>query len=189
METPRAFPDDAELVRQAQTGDQSAFMAIYERCQPSIYTYVFYRVSDVGVAEDLTAEVFTRMVARIRSFVPSSRPILAWLYTIAANLVTDHYRQNGREGSLPLPENLRAEEADPFHLAERRLTQAQLAAALTYLTEDQRQVILLKFVERRSNAEIAAVLGKNEGSVKSLQHRALAALRRLLEVEPAYEFV
>jgi RNA polymerase sigma-70 factor (ECF subfamily) len=183
------FPDDTELVRRAQSGDQSAFMEIYERCQPSIYTYVFYRVSDTGVAEDVTAEVFARMVAKIGSFVPAGRPILAWLYTIAANLIADHHRKNGRAKTLPLSDNLRADDADPLHLAQSHLTRAQLSAALTQLTEEQRQVVLLKFIERRSNAEIAALLGKNEGSVKSLQHRALAALRRLLEVEFVYESV
>ncbi len=187
MEASGVSQDDAALVRRAQAGDQAAFVEIYERCQPSVHTYIFYRVGDPALAEDLTAEVFVRLVSKIHTFVRPERPILAWLYTIAAHLVTDHHRRNGRIKRVPLHPNLRSDEADHLHLMQQQLTQARLAAALQRLTEEQRQVILFKFVEGRNNAEVAALLGKNEGAIKALQHRALAALRRLLEGEPSYE--
>lgn len=183
--------NDVALVRRAKQGDQTAFVAIYEQYQPSIYTYVFYRVGDGMLAEDLTADVFVRLVDKIRTFTPGERPILAWLYTIAHNLVIDHYRHNGHTRPLPfddMDKSLTASEASqPALAAEERLTQDCLREALRSLTEAQRQVILLKFVEGRSNAEVAALLGKDEGAVKSLQHRALAALNRILDEDHHYE--
>jgi RNA polymerase sigma-70 factor, ECF subfamily len=172
---------DAELVRRAKDGDESALVDIYNQCQAPVYRYVYYRVGNVALAEELTSEVFVRMVDRIGSFREVGRPILAWLYAIAHNLVVDHQRSQGRAAWLPLDEAWAAVEDDqPHQVAEARETKSYLLAALERLTESQRQVILLKFMEARSNSEVAAILGKDEGSVKSLQHRALAALRRVL---------
>jgi len=160
------------------------FAEIYERYHGAVYTYVFYRVGDQALAEDLTADVFVRAIESAHRLVDRGRPLLAWLYTIARNRVIDHYRRNGSTAVLPLEERLSADK-DHTHsatcAADLALTQRALIAALRHLTEAQRQVILLKFVEGRSNAEVAALLGKREGAIKSLQHRALAALRRTLE--------
>ncbi len=177
--------DDALLVQRAQTGDQDALVEIYRRFQPSIYTYVFYRTGDQALAEDITADVFVRMVGKLHTFVPQGRPVLAWLYTIAHHLVIDHYRCTGNLSTLPLEESLVADASDqPAQIVENHFSQQRLVKALDQLTEEQRQVILLKFVEERSNMEVAAVLGKTEGAVKSLQHRALAALHRAMNGEP-----
>jgi RNA polymerase sigma-70 factor (ECF subfamily) len=176
-----ASPVDAELVRRAKDGDESALVEIYNQCQAPVYRYVYYRVGSSALAEELTAEVFVRMVERLDSFRDVGRPILAWLYTIARNLMVDHQRSQGRAALLPLDDALAADEdGQPHQVAEVRETHSNLLAALERLTEPQRQVILLKFMEARSNAEVAAILGRDEGSVKSLQHRALAALRRTL---------
>lgn len=181
--------DDPSLIKRAQRGDQAAFEEIYAQCHSFIYTYIFYRVGDALLAEDLTAEVFVRLVGKVDTFTEQGRPILAWLYTIARNLVADHYRQAGRVNWLPLEEELvSAEGVNPAHVAERRLMHAHLVAALDHLTEAQRQVILLKFVEGLSNKTVGAILDKSEGAIKSLQHRALGALRRVLEQEQGYEF-
>lgn len=181
--------DEARLVKQAQAGEEGAFVALYQQNQPSVYTYIYYRVGDQMTAEDLTAEVFVRLVAKIHRFKPGKRPILAWLYTIAGNLVTDHYRRNGRATLLPLNDQVRSNGHSPSHTIQKAQEHRRLAAAMAELTEDQRQVVLLKFVERRSNAETGAILGKTEGAVKALQHRALAALRRVLEKDEQYERV
>jgi len=172
---------EARLIRRAQQGDPAAFTEIYDRHQPAIYRYIYYRVGDVATAEDLTSEVFVRLVEGIDRFVYRGRPLLAWLYTIARNLVTDHRRRTGQATMLPLDEQLVAEAGDLEQAAERGLAQRRLAAALVHLTEDQRQVIVLKFIEGLDNEETARILGKSVGAVKSLQHRALAALRRILE--------
>jgi RNA polymerase sigma-70 factor (ECF subfamily) len=176
-----ASPVDAELVRRAKGGDESALVEIYNQCQAPVYRYVYYRVGSAALAEELTAEVFVRMVDKIGSFRDVGRPILAWLYAIARNLVIDHQRAQGREEWLSLDETLPAsEDGQPHRVAEAREVRSTLLAALERLTETQRQVILLKFMEARSNAEVAEILGKDEGAIKSLQHRALAALRRTL---------
>lgn len=173
--------DEARLIQRAKKGDPSAFAELYDRYQPAIYRYIFYRVDDVATAEDLTSEVFVRLVEKIDRFTYRGRPLLAWLYTIARNLVTDHHRQAGRSLPLSFDDRLVADVTDPEETIEHRLAQHRLAAAIARLTEDQRQVILLKFVEGLDNETVARMLGKSIGAVKALQHRALAALRYILE--------
>lgn len=181
--------DEALLVKQAQAGEEAAFVALYRQNQPSVYTYIYYRVGEQMTAEDLTAEVFVRLVSKIHSFKPGRRPILAWLYTIAGNLVADHYRKKGRVSLEPLSETVRSNGHSPAQTVQKAQDHDRLVAAMEQLTEEQRQVVLLKFVERRSNAETAAMVGKTEGAVKALQHRALTALRRILEKDDLYERV
>lgn len=182
--------DEAQLIRLAQQGDAEACTELYDRHYDAVYRYCYCRVSDVGLAQDLTSEVFVRMVDKLDTFKVRGRPLLAWLYTIARNLVTDTHRQNGKAIHLPLdsasPLSSRGE-GDPIRSVERRIQAECLAAALRHLTEEQRQVILLKFIEDYRNGQIAHILGKSEGAVKSLQHRALNALRRALEKERCYE--
>jgi RNA polymerase sigma-70 factor (ECF subfamily) len=173
--------DEARLIQRAKEGDPDAFAEIYDRHQAAIYRYIFYRVSNAATAEDLTSEVFVRLVEKIDQFTYRGRPLLVWLYTLARNLVTDHHRSTGKAALLPLDERLVADTTAPQKAAEQALDQRRLAAAINRLTEDQRQVIILKFIEGWDNAEVARILDKSVGSVKSLQHRALAALRRNLE--------
>jgi RNA polymerase sigma-70 factor (ECF subfamily) len=172
---------DADLIRRAKDGDESAVVEIYNQCQAPVYRYVYYRVGSTALAEELTADVFVRMVDKIGSFRDVGRPILAWLYAIARNRVIDYQRAQSREEWLSLDETLPAsEDGQPHRVAESAELRSTLLAALEHLTETQRQVILLKFMEARSNAEVAEILGKEEGAIKSLQHRALASLRRTL---------
>jgi RNA polymerase sigma-70 factor (ECF subfamily) len=172
--------DEANLIQQAKEGDPAAFAEIYDRHQPAIYRYIFYRVGDVTTAEDLTGEVFVRLLERIEHFTYQGRPLLAWLYTIARNLIADYQRQAKPTTILSPDEQLMAEVGNPAQVTEQGLARRRLAAALPHLTEDQRQVIILKFIEGLDNVEVARTLGKSVGAVKSLQHRALAALRRIL---------
>jgi RNA polymerase sigma-70 factor, ECF subfamily len=181
-------PQDADLIQRATQGDQQALVDIYERYQPSVFTYVFYRVCDQETAEDLTAEVFTRMLANLPRYRSHGKPILAWLYTIARNLVVDYYRQKSAGNHLPLEEDLMdGEDNHPVKAAEDRQAHECLSRALEHLTEEQRQVIILKFIENRDISELVIILGKNERAVRSLQHRALAALNRFMQKEHCYE--
>ncbi len=173
--------DEARLIQQAKERDPAAFAEIYDRYQPPIYRYIFHRVDDVATAEDLTGEVFARLVERIDHFTYRGRPLLTWLYTLARNLFADYRRQAQQASMLPLDEQLVAETDELEQATERELAQRRMAAALPYLTEDQRQVIILKFIKGLDNAEVALTLGKSVGAVKSLQYRAMAALRRILE--------
>jgi len=173
--------DETRLVQRAKEGDPAAFAELYDRYQPAIYRYIFYRVDNTATAEDLTSEVFVRLVERIDRFRYQGRPLLAWLYTIARNLVMDHHRRAGRSIPLSLDTPQIADMPDPEEMAEGALTQQRLAAALSCITEDQRDVIILKFIEGLDNETVAQTLGKSVGAVKALQHRALAALRRVMQ--------
>lgn len=175
------MPDDAALIQRAQSGDAAAFAEIYDRYQPPVYRYIYHRVGSEHAAEDLTAEVFVRMVEKIYRYAYRGRPLLAWLYTIARNLVADHHRQRRQLPPVPLDENMPADTACPEEAAAQRWTQQELTAAIAELTEEQRMVILCKFVEGLDNEAVARLMGKPSSAVKSLQHRALAALRRALE--------
>ena len=164
------------------------FIQAYEKYRSSIFNYIFYRVGDSDLADDLTSDVFVRMVDKYDLSARNNRSIAPWLYAIARNLVVDHHRRAGRIGWQPLSDQTSAgEESNPASRTETQTLQECLIKALDYLTEEQRQVILLKFIERRTNQEVGKMLGKPEGAVKSLQHRALVGLRRALEKEPCYE--
>lgn len=182
-----AITDDQilALVPRCQAADQAAVEGVYHLYGDRLYRYLLARTGDPDTAADLSTELFVRVIQRIGAFrLDRRRPAAsfsAWLYRIAANLVTDHYRSRGRSpialsDELPAPGHA----ADPQRYAEQRESAAQLAAALGQLSEEQRLVIVGKFAEEMSNAEIAAWLGKSEGAIKSLQHRALRTLGRLL---------
>lgn len=178
--------DEARLVKQAQAGDADAFTEIYQRYRPKIYRYIYFRVATEATAEDLTTEVFIRVVERIDEFEYRGRPLLAWLYTIARHLVADHHRQHGRTTWVELNEGIASDNhaEDPVHTTEVSLLQERMAVALEELTEEQRQVIILKFFEEFDNQTVAELLGKTVGAVKALQHRALASLHRLFADTP-----
>jgi RNA polymerase sigma-70 factor, ECF subfamily len=180
--------DDLEqrLIQRAQQGDRQAFADLYERYQPAIYNYLYYRIDDPDCAEELTGEVFARMVQNIRRYRNLGQPFLAWLYTIARNLRIDYYRENGKTHLVELDETVPSDEHSPIEMLEIHLKADCLKKVLPFLTEDQQFVILAKFVEERSNAEIAQLLDKPEGAIKSLQHRALLTLRRAIEKVGCY---
>jgi RNA polymerase sigma-70 factor (ECF subfamily) len=179
--------DEALLVRRAKQGDEAAFAEIYTRHHDAVYAYLYYRVNDVQVAEDLTGEVFLRLVAKVGRFTYRGRPILAWLYTMARNLLIDHQRKQAQSGTLALEDQWETTDPSPSEVTQRGLTRECLIRALKRLTEDQQRVLLHKLMEGRSNAEVADLLGKSEGAIKSLQHRALASLRRAVLEERCYE--
>jgi RNA polymerase sigma-70 factor (ECF subfamily) len=182
--------DEARLIRLAQQGDAGACAALYDRHYDAVFRYCYYRVEDVSLAEDLASEVFVRMVEKLDTFRVRGRPLLAWLYTIARNLVTDAYRNNGRADHVPLDRASTVSmdgETALMQRVDRRLSADCLAVAMERLTCEQRQVILLKFIEDLNNTQVARLMSKSEGAIKSLQHRALHALRRALEKERCYE--
>lgn len=172
--------EERDLISRAQAYEPGAFAEIYERFYQGIFNYVFYRVIDEPLAEDLTAEVFVKALEAIDTYTFRGVPFSAWLYRIANNLVTDHFRRKPRNNHLPLEETQVADDESPTDLMERGFTQRELQSALALLTDEQQQVVILKFVDGMSNVEVASVLGKTEGAIKSLQHRALASLGRVL---------
>lgn len=179
--------DDKRLVKQSKRGNQRAIAALYDAYQPRIYRYIAYRVGDTSVADDLTADVFVAMVKNIGNYEDQGRPFLAWLYTIAGNVVKMHYRRQNQTEFEPFSDELLAEGADPVEITHIRLTHERLLAAMPRLSEGQRQVILLKFIEGFSNVEVASLLDKSEGAIRIMQHRALTALRQALVEEVQHE--
>lgn len=175
--------DQKSLIERAKQSDADAFTQIYEDSYSRILSYIYYRVSDRETAEDLAADVFVRMVRKIDTYEDTGRPIIAWLYTIAGNLVLDYHRRDSKYQWLPIEDREIVSTHDPTALADLNLTSERLAKAIQELTDEQSNVIVLKFVQGLSNAEIADIMGKQEGSIKSLQHRALQSLKRILEKE------
>jgi RNA polymerase sigma-70 factor (ECF subfamily) len=129
------------------------------------------------------------MVEKIDSYRFRGKPLLAWLYTIARHMVIDHYRKNSRTPNFTqLDERIDAgDNGDPIKLTNRQLAADCLRRALAQLTELQRDLIIGKFIDERSNKEVAQLLGRTEGAIKSLQHRALNSLKRAIEKEKCYE--
>jgi RNA polymerase sigma-70 factor (ECF subfamily) len=172
--------EEHDLIRRAQELDPEAFGAVYERYYSGVYKYIYYRVGDQTLAEDLTMEVFVKAIEAIDTYAFRGVPFSAWLYRIGSNLVIDHFRRLPSQPSLSLEEKLVAAGEHSGERLESEFTHEELRRALAELTDDQQQVIILKFVDGLSNHEVAHILGKTEGAVKSLQHRALASLGRVL---------
>ncbi len=172
--------EEHDLIRKAQGYDPDAFGEIYERFYNGVYRYIFYRVGEQSLAEDLTMEVFVKAMEAIDTYSFRGVPFSAWLYRIASNLVVDHFRRQPSQSAVSLEEKLVASLEHPTGVLESEFAHHQLRRALSELTDDQQQVVILKFVDGLSNLEVAQILGKTEGAVKSLQHRALASLGRVL---------
>lgn len=182
---------DEALIAQAAAGDETAVITLYQQHKTAVYNYVYYRLGgNQMMAESITADVFTRMVAQLPRFVYRGRPFLAWLYTIARHCVADHHRQSGRAQLQPLSDQHLDKTAGPEQQAHLSLETDRLLQAIHQITEDQRDVIILRFIEGHSVAETAELLDKTEGAVKTLTRRALAALRRNMEADrnPDHEY-
>jgi RNA polymerase sigma-70 factor (ECF subfamily) len=170
-----------ELVDLAQAGDKGALEELYLIHFDRIYGYLAVTVGNRHDAEDLTTKTFLRMLESIDRFRWGSAPFSAWLFRIAHNAAVDHFRANRRwqpQEEVPEPPADSSTSAEAGALAA--IGERSMLALIDRLSLDQKQVLTLKFVYRFSNAETALVLGKSEGAVKSLQHRALASLQRTL---------
>lgn len=171
--------DERSLVERAQRGDTQAFARLYEDYFDKIYRYIALRVASRVEAEDLTEQVFLKVLESIASFKWRGVPFSAWLFRIAHNLAMDHLRRSKKE-SVPLDESIATRDFSPEALAEKRLSIEQLITAVEQLTQIQKEVISLRFAGGLSTAETARVVGKSEGAVKAAQHSALVALRKRL---------
>jgi RNA polymerase sigma-70 factor, ECF subfamily len=176
---------DSELVEIAKSGDKEAFGELYERYLEKIYNYVFYRTGNHHDAEDLTARVFFRAMAHIETYSERGVPFQAWLYRIAHNLVANWHRDSGRRKIVPLDEFVvtSARSDAPDRYTEDKQEREVLLSAVRRLPEERQQLLLLKFIDGLSNAEIGAIMDRTEGAVKSLYHRTLISLREELQGE------
>jgi RNA polymerase sigma-70 factor (ECF subfamily) len=177
-------PPDSELIKRAKGGDESAIVAIYERYASSIYRYIFFRVGEQQVAEDIQGEVFLRMIEGIHRYEERGWPISAWLYRIAHDRTIDTLRRYRTRQQVPL-EQCSGVCDGPETSVDRRLQHEEIVRIMANLTDQQRQVIHLRFIADLSIQEVASRLGRTEGSVKALQHRGLQAIARHLATSPA----
>ena len=167
-----------ELVARAQAGDREALEELYLEHFDRIYSYLHMTVGNRHDAEDLTTQTFLRMLESIRKFQWGTAPFSAWLFRIAHNLAMDHFRARRRwqpEEEVPEPDQV---ESSAEEEALKILSSESMFDLIDQLSDEQRQVLILKFVFDFSNLEAATVLDKTEGAVKSLQHRALASLQK-----------
>lgn len=174
--------EERNLVEQAKTSPE-AFGDLYERYVDRIYNYIYYRVGNPGEAEDLTARVFHRVLQALPRYTDRGAPFVSWLYRIAHNLVANHHRDQSRRPSMPLDElPLTSQSRDmPDKIVERQDEERWLWKVINELHDDRRELLVLKFKEGMSNAQIGEIMGRTEGAIKSLYHRTLVALREELE--------
>lgn len=149
-----------------------------ELLYPRVYRYVYYRVSNREDQEDITNDVLIKVIQSIPGQKGGS--IHGWVYKIASNLVTDYYRRRGVRETVELVEDPNVIVGDDEKTVEQPLMHAALREAMTHLTEDQREVITLKFIQGHETGEIAEMLGKSVEAIRALQFRGLVSLRKLL---------
>lgn len=180
-----AVAENWELVRAAQRGDTAAFGKLYDRYVDWVYRYVLLRVGDRHLAEDVTSETFLRALRRITSISYQGRDVGAWFTTIARNLVFDHvkssrYRLEIVTDEVAEPGSRGSEAPGPEQQVISKTTSDELLRSIADLGDDQRECIILRFIQGYSVAETAAIMQRNEGAVKALQHRAVRRLAKLL---------
>ena len=177
-------PNERGLIERAQKGEKEAVGILYEHYAQVIFQYISYRVDGKAMAEDLTAEVFLRMIRKLPTYKYTGAPFGAWLYRIASNLLTDHYRKKQNVSTTTISETYQSDTIDPLDKLAIQEDQLSVRNALLSLSEDYQNVIVLRFIRELSHAEVAEIMDKSEGSVRVLQHRALNALSKILNDNP-----
>jgi RNA polymerase sigma-70 factor (ECF subfamily) len=175
----RNSPDNA-ILKRAKRFEAQALEEIYDTFSPGIYRYAFRLLGDTELARDCMSETFSRLLVALKRESGPENYLQAYLYRIAHNWITDYYRKKVPP-TLPLDMEISADpEKEPEQMVADQMTNQRLRESLSLLTPDQRQVIVLKFLEDWENESIALTLNKPIGAIKSLQHRALEALRRIM---------
>jgi RNA polymerase sigma-70 factor (ECF subfamily) len=175
--------DIDNLVEKAGHGDGEAFGKLYDMHVDRVYRHIYYRTSNTVVAEDLTQQTFIKAWQAIGRYKKKGSPFLGWLIKIGHNLVIDYYRSRKTGEDIDFDTVVSAAENNPEYIAESHYDRVRIQRAIGKLKGDQQQVVLMRFIEDFSFAEIAAVLGKREGAVRVILHRGLAKLREILEKE------
>ena len=176
-----ASDDDRPLIERVRKGDQDAARTLYERYFDRIYNYVYARLGRVEDAEDLAIDTMTRSLTRLDLFHDQGVAFSSWVYRIAHNATIDHYRRQGKMRLVSLEQATLPQSADPSELAMEQLSNEDLRAALRDLTDEQQQVLILRFFQDLTAAQVAGIMGKSVGAVQALQHRALGSLERALQ--------
>ncbi len=172
--------DELTLLAHARQLDPDALAQIHDTYFAPIFRYIAFRVGDREVAEDLTSEVFTRLLAALRDRNAPRNTLRGWLYGVAARVVSDHHRQKYRAPQVELDEDIVSSDHDPAEIIESKIAHEDLKRAMQELTDEQRHVLGLRFGADMPIQDVARTLGKTEGAVKQLQARAVAALAHKL---------
>jgi RNA polymerase sigma-70 factor, ECF subfamily len=172
---------DAELVARLKANDDDAYREVVARYGDPLYGYIYSLTGDHHLSEDVLSETYLRMLEKIDSYEFYGAPFKAWLYRIAHNLAVNALKREGRTVQGVDLEQVTRPVTDPALRIADRLEAEEVRTALNELTEEQRQVLLLRFVAEQSPGEVAQVLEKSENAVKQMQFRALRSLGRLLE--------
>jgi RNA polymerase sigma-70 factor, ECF subfamily len=175
------FDDDGPLIERLRKGDQDAARTLYERYFDRIYNYAYARLGRAEDAEDLAIDTMTRSLTRLDLFHDQGGAFSSWVYRIAHNATIDHYRRNRKVTLVSLEQATLPESADPTELAVEQLSHDDLRAALRELTDEQQQVLILRFFQDLTAPQVAGIMGKSVGAVQALQHRALGSLERTLQ--------
>jgi len=183
-----AYAADAglvDLVARAQQGEAEAFGALYDRYVDVVYRYVYYRVSNKSLTEDMVSETFLRALRRITSFTWQGRDFGAWLVTIARNLIADHFKSSRYKLEVTTGEMLDADRTTdgPENEVLDNITNITLLEAVKMLGAEQQECVVLRFLQGFSVSETAIAMGKTDGAIKALQYRAVQSLKRLLPAE------
>jgi len=175
-----------ELVGRAQTGDGEAFGQLYDRYVDTVFRFIYFRINDRTLAEDFTSETFLRALRRIGTISYQGRDIGAWFITIARNIVLDHLKSARARLETTTGDVIEGNDRAPSPEAAviEALTSETLMSAVSRLGDEQRECVMLRFIQGLSVSETAAVMGKNDGAIKALQHRAVRKLADLLGGEP-----
>jgi len=182
--TQEVLHPDADLVRRAQSYDEDALSALFDTYYPKVYNYGLIQLRDVQTAEDLASDVMLRVLESISRYQPRGVPFSAWLFRIARNRLVDIRRRSHRRREVGLHDSLTTPAGvrnSPDATVERALDFGQVCSALAQLTQAQEQVIVLRFLKDLDVATVARTLGRSESAVKSIQFRALTALRRIMQ--------
>lgn len=169
------------LLARARALDDEALAEIHDRYYEPIFRYIAFRVSNQQVAEDLTSEVFVRLLSALRDHTAPQNTIRGWLYGVAFRVVNDFHRKQYRREEVQLHDGIAGNTSEPLEKVAQHLSWREVRAAMAGLTESQREVIALRFGQEMPIRDVAQLLGKTEGAVKQLQARAIASLARTLK--------
>lgn len=173
--------EEARLIDEAKSGDPEAFAKLYDAYVERVSRYIYFRVSEAIDTEDLVSQVFLKAWEKLDRYKIGSSPFIAWLYTIARNLVIDHYRT--KKDVLPLEEAIAfpSDMEMPDEEAQTRFDLQAMRDALQFLTSDQQQALILKYIAGLPNDSIAKIMNKQEGTIRGLQMRALQTLAKYMK--------
>lgn len=177
--------DEMKLLHRARALDQEALAEVHDRYYAAIYRYIAFRVNDVPTAEDLTSEVFLRLLNALRDKTAPQNTLRGWLYGVASHVLKEHYRSKKRDSFTMLHEDIPAGEQSLDQQIDSMMENENLRAVMSGLTEDQQNVLALRFGFGMPIQEVANTMGKSEGSIKMLQARAIATISQRVMLQGA----